>query len=84
MADVESIMAMKMEVMLRRMKFRDYYDIYSCLKEGFSIKNGIERALEYSRHRLSSKNIVARKKLSVERTINIDTHLRILLEKFNL
>jgi predicted nucleotidyltransferase component of viral defense system len=28
LADIESIMAMKMEVMLRRMKFRDYYDIY--------------------------------------------------------
>ena len=27
LADIESIMAMKMEVMLRRMKFRDYYDI---------------------------------------------------------
>lgn len=33
LADIESIMAMKMEVMLRRMKFRDYYDIYSIIKE---------------------------------------------------
>ena len=37
LADIESIMAMKMEVMLRRMKFRDYYDIYCILQEGFSI-----------------------------------------------
>lgn len=59
LADAESIMAMKMEVMLRRMKFRDYYDIYSILKEGYSIHKGIEKALELSRHRLSSKNIIA-------------------------
>lgn len=59
LADIESIMAMKMEVMLRRMKFRDYYDIYCMLREGYSIHNGIEKALNLSRHRLSSKNIIA-------------------------
>ena len=59
LADMESIMAMKMEVMLRRMKFRDYYDIYSILREGYSIHNGIEKALSLSRHRLSAKNIIA-------------------------
>lgn len=59
LADIESIMVMKMEVMLRRMKYRDYYDIYSILKEGYQINNGIKRALGYSRHRLSSKNIIA-------------------------
>lgn len=59
LADIESIMAMKMEVMLRRMKFRDYYDIYCMLQEGYSIHNSIEKALNLSRHRLSSKNIIA-------------------------
>lgn len=59
LADIESIMAMKMEVMLRRMKFRDYYDIYCMLQEGYSVHNGIEKALNLSRHRLSSKNIIA-------------------------
>ena len=59
LADIESIMAMKMEVMLRRMKFRDYYDLYCMLQEGYSIHNGMEKALNLSRHRLSSKNIVA-------------------------
>ena len=59
LADIESIMAMKMEVMLRRMKFRDYYDIYCMLQEGYSIYTGIEKALNLSRHRLSSKNIIA-------------------------
>lgn len=58
LADVESIMAMKMEAMFRRMKFRDYYDIYCILKEGYSIHKGINKALSLSRHRLSSKNII--------------------------
>lgn len=58
LADIESIMAMKIEVMLRRMKFRDYYDIYCILQEGYSIHKGIEKALKLSRHRLSSKNII--------------------------
>lgn len=58
LADIESILAMKLEVMLRRMKFRDYYDIYSILQEGYSIHNGIAKALNLSRHKLSSKNII--------------------------
>lgn len=59
LADIESILAMKMEVMLRRMKFRDYYDIYSILREGYSVNKGIEKALAYSKHRLSTKNMIA-------------------------
>jgi len=58
LADVYSIMAMKMEVMLRRMKMRDYYDIYAILREGYDISKGIDMALEYSQHKLSTKNIV--------------------------
>ena len=58
LADIEFIMAMKMEVMLRRMKFRDYYDIYCILQEGYSIHKGMDKALSLSRHRLSSKNII--------------------------
>ena len=42
LADMESIGAMKMEAMLRRAKFRDYYDIYSILKEGGDINKMIE------------------------------------------
>lgn len=58
LADIYSIMAMKMEVMLRRTKMRDYYDIYSILKEGYEISKGIEAAKRYSQHKLNSKNIV--------------------------
>ena len=48
-----------MEVMLRRTNFRDYYDIYSILKTGVAIHEIIALSLEYSGHRLRTKNLLA-------------------------
>ena len=59
LADIESIGAMKMEAMLRRSKFRDYYDIYSILKEGGSINNMISAALEHSEHKLRTRGLLS-------------------------
>ncbi len=59
LADVKSIGAMKMEVMLRRSSFRDYYDIYSILKSGVPVDDLVSLALSYSGHRLKSKNLLA-------------------------
>ena len=59
LADIKSIGAMKMEAMLRRSKFRDYYDIYSVLHEGVDIQEMIEMALEHSGHLLKRKNLLA-------------------------
>lgn len=59
LADPLSIGAMKMEVMLRRSKFRDYYDIYSLIEAGMDLKEMIDLALRYSGHRLKSKNLIA-------------------------
>lgn len=59
LADIKSIGAMKMEVMLRRSNFRDYYDIYSILKAGYDIQDMISLALTYSGHRLKAKNLLA-------------------------
>lgn len=59
LADKTSIGAMKMEVMLRRSKYRDYYDIYSLLEAGEDINEMISIALKYSGHRLKSKNLIA-------------------------
>ena len=59
MADPMSIGAMKMEVMLRRSKFRDYYDIYALLINGYDINEMIDLALSYSRHRLKTKNLLS-------------------------
>jgi len=58
-ADAQSIGAMKMELMLRRAKFRDYYDLYSILKSGVAINEMIAMALEHSNHRLKRKNLLA-------------------------
>ena len=59
LADIKSIGAMKMEAMLRRSKFRDYYDIYTVLHEGVDIQEMIEMALEHSGHLLKRKNLLA-------------------------
>lgn len=59
LADVESIGVMKMEAMMRRSKFRDYYDIYSILKSGVDIHRLIPMALEHSGHRLQTKGLLA-------------------------
>lgn len=48
-----------MEVMLRRSKFRDYYDIYSLLMAGENLQEMMNLALKYSGHRLKSKNLLA-------------------------
>lgn len=58
-ADIASIGAMKMETMLRRAKFRDYYDVYSILKEGIDIKKMIDAALEHSDHKLRTRGLLA-------------------------
>lgn len=59
LADVKSIGAMKMEVLLRRSNFRDYYDIYSILNSGVPIDELVSLALSYSGHKLKSKNLLA-------------------------
>jgi hypothetical protein len=54
--DLDSLGIMKVEVMLRRSEWRDYYDIYSLLKEGKSLKAMISGASTYSNHRLKSRD----------------------------
>ena len=59
LADIPAIGAMKMEVMLRRSNFRDYYDIYSIVKSGIDIRELVSKASTYSQHQLKTKNILA-------------------------
>lgn len=59
LADIEAIGTMKMEVMLRRSNFKDYYDIYSILQSGIDLRKLIDMALNYSGHILSTKNLLA-------------------------
>ena len=50
-ADLLSLGAMKLEVMSRRNIFRDYYDVYSILREGITLKKIVELCGRYSKHR---------------------------------
>jgi predicted nucleotidyltransferase component of viral defense system len=59
LADVEAIAVMKMEVMLRRSKFRDYYDLYSIFLEDTDVMKFVKAAGAYSNHLLKSRNILA-------------------------
>lgn len=59
LADVNSIGVMKMEALMRRNKFRDYYDIYSILRNGSDINKLIPLALVHSGHQLKTKNLVS-------------------------
>jgi len=56
--DIETIGVLKLEVMLRRSYFRDYYDLYTILKEGKSLKSMVTRAILYSDHILKTRDIL--------------------------
>lgn len=58
-ASLRSLGATKIEVMSRRNLFRDYYDVYSILKEGSSLKDLVDMCGRYSRHRMRSKMILS-------------------------
>lgn len=59
LADVEAIAAMKMEVMLRRSKFRDYYDLYCIFQQEPDVMKFVKAAGDYSNHLLKSKHFLA-------------------------
>jgi hypothetical protein len=58
-ADVKSIGIMKVALMLHRNSHRDYYDIYSILKSGVSLRDIVYGAADYTGHRLKTKHIFA-------------------------
>ncbi len=58
-ADLVSLGAMKVELTLSRREFRDYYDIYSLLKEGLSLKSMVDGASKYSNHTLKTRNALS-------------------------
>jgi predicted nucleotidyltransferase component of viral defense system len=60
LADEASIASLKMELLLRRNEFRDYYDLYCILKDkdAEATKQIINHALKYSEHHLKTKNLI--------------------------
>jgi predicted nucleotidyltransferase component of viral defense system len=81
-ADIESIGAMKMEVLLRRSNFRDYYDIYSIFQHGTDFKKVIDLALNYSGHILSTKNLLSM--LTDSSRFHIDSGFKQLQPKYTV
>jgi hypothetical protein len=83
-ADVKSIGIMKAALMLHRNSHRDYYDIYSILQSGVSLKDIVYGAADYTEHRLKTKNIIAM--LTDSEHIRIDKHFKELnpVYDFNL
>ena len=81
-ADIYSIAAMKMEVLMRRSNFRDYYDIYSILISGVDIKSIVQLATKYSGHLLSTKNLLAM--LVDHKRFNIDSGFKLLQPVYNV
>jgi len=49
---------MKVELILRRSEWKDYYDIYSILMEGKSLKDMVSAGGKYSNHRLKTRDVL--------------------------
>lgn len=62
LVDTNTIATLKMETMLRRSNFRDYYDLYFILKnkKKSEIVSIIDNALKYSGHNMKSKNLIGK------------------------
>lgn len=82
LADIKAIGAMKMEVMLRRSNFRDYYDVYSILQSNINFKEMVDLSLTYSGHILSTKNLLAM--LTDSSRFLIDENFELLNPKYNV
>lgn len=54
---LQELLGMKLFTIAVRSAFRDYYDIYALLKEGFDLAKGVEYAGKFSRHTIHSKFI---------------------------
>ena len=54
---LQELLGMKLFTIAVRSAFRDYYDIYSLLREGYDLAKGVEYAGKFSRHAIHSKRI---------------------------
>lgn len=82
MADIAAIAAMKLEVLIRKSNFRDYYDIYSILKHDVDFKYIIQMASKYSGHLLSTKNVLAM--LVDHKRFKVDSNFSLLQPVYNI
>lgn len=54
---LQELLGMKLFTIAVRSAFRDYYDIYALLKDGYDLAKGVEYAGKFSRHTIHSKFI---------------------------
>lgn len=54
---LQELLGMKLFTIAVRSAFRDYYDIYALLKEGYDLAKGVDYAGRFSRHTIHSKFI---------------------------
>ena len=59
LTDIESIAVMKMEVMTHRTVFRDYYYMYSILKDGILLGDILEKTGKYTSHNLRTRDMLS-------------------------
>lgn len=52
---LQELLGMKLFTIAVRSAFRDYYDIYALLKEGYDLAKGVDYAGRFSRHTIHSK-----------------------------
>ena len=57
--DAQDALGMKLFTITVRSLYRDYYDIYSLLKAGYSFDEGLDYALKFTRHQVHSKAILS-------------------------
>ena len=57
--DAQDALGMKLFTITVRSLYRDYYDIYSLLKAGYSFEDGLAYALKFTRHQVHSKAILS-------------------------
>ena len=58
-ADIETIAVMKLEVMTHRNQFRDYYDLYSILKNDIPLSDIFAKTGAYTFHNLRTRDMLA-------------------------
>ena len=80
-ADLKSIGIMKLALMLHRNSHRDYYDIFSILQNGVSLKEIVFGAANFTEHRLKTKHIIAM--LMDSEYVKIDKRFQELNPVFN-
>ena len=83
LADISAIMTMKLEVMLRRNKFRDYYDIFCILKDTpINIHDAIKEAVRHSNYALKSNNLI--RIITNPERFRQDADFKLLNPKYNI